>query len=331
LARRTGLVDSLTELLGIKSGLALSTRAVIEQLENSEESSRWWEGDPLSVVRVRGEALESSFCHLLHRVGATPDRLTSWQLGTDFARRNAELLFSLGAACELPGMHPPEGELVSAVRSITTTLACGDMHPGFAPLLELLETIPGWDELRTEVARRFLLARSMPEVRSWDGIRALADLFDAELDVEATDGDYFDQRFIDYLSRNTSDLTAISWRQLECLAAEFFSRSGYDVQLGPGRKDGGVDVKAIRTGLLGPELVVVQCRRQGAGRPVGLDAVRAFWSVVQDDTATRGLIATTSRLTRGARTYCEARRYRLSAAEADNVRAWISSMASAET
>jgi restriction endonuclease Mrr len=74
--------------------------------------------------------------------------------------------------------------------------------------------------------------------------------------------------------------------------------------------------------------VVIQCRRFGKSNVVGVESVRAFWATVNDVDATRGLIATTSRLTTGARAYCEARRYRLNAAEAVNVMEWLQRMGS---
>jgi restriction endonuclease Mrr len=59
--------------------------------------------------------------------------------------------------------------------------------------------------------------------------------------------------------------------------------------------------------------------------PVQLDAVRAFWATV-DENATKGIIATTSRLTSGSEEYCKARLYRLSAFEGDKIINWIRNM-----
>ena len=48
-----------------------------------------------------------------------------------------------------------------------------------------------------------------------------------------------------YLAANPEMLVAIQWRQFEGLAAEWLRREGYDVDLGPGRNDGGVDVPGV--------------------------------------------------------------------------------------
>ncbi len=54
---------------------------------------------------------------------------------------------------------------------------------------------------------------------------------------------YLDQRYIDFLAKNGEDFGRIHWRNFERLATEFFRRQGYEVDLGKGTKDGGVDVR----------------------------------------------------------------------------------------
>jgi hypothetical protein len=55
--------------------------------------------------------------------------------------------------------------------------------------------------------------------------------------------------------------------------------------------------------------------------------VKALWSDVDEAAATRGVVATTSTLAAGARAYCEARRYRLTAAERPMVEKWLRALA----
>ena len=61
---------------------------------------------------------------------------------------------------------------------------------------------------------------------------------------------------------------------------------------------------------------------------MAINEVKALWADVQDKGASKGLIATTTRLAKGARDYCDARKYRLEGAEGDTVRRWIREMAS---
>jgi restriction system protein len=193
-------------------------------------------------------------------------------------------------------------------------------------LPEDLSATSGISQLLEEARPRHILTL-MPQSRAWDGLLSLNDLFEGE-HVASSPESYLDQRFIDYLAAQPGHLSAIHWRQFEHLTGEYFRRNGYIVRIGPGRRDGGVDVIAERTDVtVGPELVVIQCKRFGDNNPIGVDSVRAFWATVTDQNATRGLIATTSRLTIGAKDYCDARRYRLGAADAANVGQWLTQMA----
>ena len=70
---------------------------------------------------------------------------------------------------------------------------------------------------------------------------------------------------------------------------------GYTVTIGPGRADGGTDVTAIRTSnVIGPELVMIQCKRYGQNTPIKITDVQAFWTVANDENATRAFFVTTT-------------------------------------
>jgi restriction endonuclease Mrr len=72
----------------------------------------------------------------------------------------------------------------------------------------------------------------------------------------------------------------------------------------------------------------VQCKRYAGSNTVKIEEVKAFWATLDDVGATRGLVATTSQLEEGARSYCSARRYRLAAAEGEHVRQRLRLLAS---
>lgn len=138
---------------------------------------------------------------------------------------------------------------------------------------------------------------------------------------------YFDQRFIEYLDKQKCDIEDIHWRQFEYLTGEFFRRSGYLVTVNKGRDDGGIDVIAIKENeITGPEKIFVQCKKYKKSNHIQLDSVRAFWATISDEQATKGIIATTSCLTKGSQEYCKARLYRLAAAESDKIENWIKIM-----
>ncbi len=163
--------------------------------------------------------------------------------------------------------------------------------------------------------------------RDWDGTAPLSGLFDTEI-TPADPSEYFDQKFIDYLSANSDDLKSIHWRNFERLTAEFFRRLGYEVQLGPGSKDGGIDVRVWtdRQSTAGPPLIVIQCRRYGDGKYVQIETVKALYADVVNEDAQMGLIATTSVVAPGGKKIIRTRGYPLTVAESDAVKAFTYSM-----
>jgi len=96
----------------------------------------------------------------------------------------------------------------------------------------------------------------------------------------------------------------------------------------PPGHDGGIDIRAAKDdSVAGPELVLVQAKRYSDDRRVDIETVKALWSDVNETAATRGIIATTSALAPGARAYCEAGLYRLTAAERPTVEQWLRALA----
>jgi restriction system protein len=154
---------------------------------------------------------------------------------------------------------------------------------------------------------------------------ALTSLFTSER-LPASGSGFFDQRFINYLSGRPDLLQEVNWRQLEGLAAEWLARSGYDVELGPGRDDGSVDVRAWDAGAKPgtPPVMIVQCKREQ--RKIGKVVVKALWADVHAERADAGLIVTTTDISPGAARVVEARAYPITVANRDEVKRWIAAM-----
>jgi restriction system protein len=57
----------------------------------------------------------------------------------------------------------------------------------------------------------------------WQDMRQLDELFKSEK-LESPHGEYFDERFANFLAANFAEIDKINWRQFEGLAAEFFKR-----------------------------------------------------------------------------------------------------------
>lgn len=319
--RRQYFWDSIIELVGIRSGLSIAHNDIWRLLQRASTttSEAFWTGHPDEWVAIDFGEFQDDFIKLLYSIGVLGDPRPIEALAVEFARRHVTAFpDDEDGWLPLPKIH----NVVQDVNRVVVRHVVDN-----SPLPDLFKSLAGIDELVRDIRMRHIW-NDAPVDKPWDGTASLSALFETE-EVFGAEGTYFDQRYIDYLAAQPVDLTRIHWRKFEQLTAEYFRRAGYQIQLGPGRDDGGVDVLAERMdAAVGPSLVVVQCRRYGESKPVGLDAVRAFWATIGDQSATKGLIATTSRLTRGARDYCNARRYRLSSADGANVRDWLGRMAS---
>lgn len=104
-------------------------------------------------------------------------------------------------------------------------------------------------------------------------------------------------------------------RRFEEISAEVFTRLGYEVTLTPPTNDGGKDLIVVKRSDLGTMLTFVECKRYVPGHPVGVEVVRALNGVVEEGRATSGIVLTTSRFTKGARTLESKLRYRMTLKE----------------
>jgi restriction system protein len=132
-----------------------------------------------------------------------------------------------------------------------------------------------------------------------------------------------DPRLIAYIDSHPEELYSLTPRQFEEFIAELLSKMGYKVRLGPGSKDGGVDVFAERDQDFGPELTLVQCKRHNRDHKVGEPIIKQLHADVNDRRASKGLVVTSSFFTSTALKYIESSKYRLGGADFDKLQAWI--------
>jgi restriction system protein len=137
-----------------------------------------------------------------------------------------------------------------------------------------------------------------------------------------------DARLLRFLNENPQQILSLTWRQFEKLIGLLLEGFGYHVVVSPVGPDGGVDIFADRTTEIGPELVLVQCKRHATTKRVGVPIVKQFCMDIEDRGATRGLIATTSTFTRVALNYIDWKKHRVSGADRSKVEEWIASMVS---
>lgn len=123
-------------------------------------------------------------------------------------------------------------------------------------------------------------------------------------------------------SRTPSDLQKLSPRQFEKFLDSVFKNNGYRSQLGPGQADGGVDIRLYSEDTVSEILTLVQAKRYKSKNPIKIEAVQAFWTVVEDENANRGLFITTSRYLSGVKKFAERKNKKLILADSVDIQNW---------
>jgi restriction system protein len=119
-------------------------------------------------------------------------------------------------------------------------------------------------------------------------------------------------------------LSEMDWRAFEKLIAELLERDGWNIQLMRGTKDGGIDVVSTRADpAVGALKAIWQAKRYGEGRKVQLSQARELSGVIERERASKGVLVTTTSLTRGALDWVKQDEFRLSAKDGNEVRRWV--------
>jgi hypothetical protein len=126
-----------------------------------------------------------------------------------------------------------------------------------------------------------------------------------------------------YLADHPEKMYELKPRLFEELVAELFRAKGYEVELGPGRKDGGVDIRAFLRSDIGALLTLIQCKRYGPKHKINVDVVRQLHGVLNRDNASAGIIVTTSTFTRDARSEQQQLEHRIHLAEYADLTNWL--------
>lgn len=116
----------------------------------------------------------------------------------------------------------------------------------------------------------------------------------------------------------------LSWREFETVIATLLEEDGYTVELTRGTKDGGVDVIAIKD--LGPNgyfKALWQAKKQSVKNKVGISVIRELADTRQEFGASKGIIVTSSLLTRGALERIDRDKYLLGKVDRNELQTWI--------
>lgn len=301
---------------GQKAGLALTRAEILRHIPDHREVVP---SDDARVIRVRREEMESAVRELLFELGVVQTQEDPhWTLtekyfhdahASEILARISDLFFKQTFARAQSPAPIDATPIFEAVAREYGARGIQIMQEYYAALLDYLQG--GLAPFRRT---------------EWTDVKDLDDLFTSG-SLAPTHGAFIDQRFVDYLSKQFEAIDSIHWRQFEALTAEFFSREGCEVSLGPGQDDGGVDVRVWRdsdskTGAA--PTILIQCKRQKA--KVGQVVVKALWADVVAEHAESGLIVTTSALQPGAKKVCVARGYHVSAVDRATLAKWLSQL-----
>jgi restriction system protein len=313
-------LDTIIDIVGIKSGLVLSRREVLDILKTSDADFDLADNELDGFMRICSETYEEHIRYVRVKIGnLNAENAGPWSW--------VNKLRKLDEA----GVDPMS--VIQALSEASRKFAHQRVDPEVLAK-EIKKRVPSasykliftviliWAEHQFESH-----SISTPEQEEWDGGTPLEQLFNCEINSEEG---FMDQKFLDYIATNTEKIQVMHWRNFERFCAEFFERLGYQIQLGPGGNDGGIDIRAFDLQDGTKPLIIIQCKRYKEGRQVGIETVKAFYTDVTFEQAQLGMIITTSEIAPGGKKVCEARKYPLSFAELEDVKKWAKMMSKHE-
>ena len=131
------------------------------------------------------------------------------------------------------------------------------------------------------------------------------------------------EELTEYILSNPNAMHNISPRKFEELVAYIMEKHGYEVTLTQQSRDGGIDIFALKNEGFGNILTIVDCKKYSNSNPVGIAAVRGMYGTLQIESASHGIIATTSRFTRDAINLSQEYKYQLSLKDHADILQWI--------
>ena len=112
---------------------------------------------------------------------------------------------------------------------------------------------------------------------------------------------FTNKSLIEYAIKHPSFFEAITAYEFEYFIAELLEKMGYkNIEVTQKSKDHGVDIFAEIKHTLGTELMIVQCKKNSLNNRVGEPVIKQLLMNVKLQKASKGLIATTSILTKPA-------------------------------
>lgn len=139
--------------------------------------------------------------------------------------------------------------------------------------------------------------------------------------VRADFADVHEELYSHFATR-PEDLHRLDWRQYEILVSRILQAQGFQAELGPGRGDGGVDIRLLQRDPLGDILTLVQVKKYAPKNRIGLQAVQALFGAAAAYGAQRSMFVTTSSYEPVAKRFAARDTVTLELYESSDVAAW---------
>lgn len=321
----TEFTSFLSDRTGYKSGLALTRQEMVELLDKNDPLLNVITNQNGQLERIPSEQVEDAFQIMLYRLGVT---------GRQFIGHAPTLL-------ETEYINDPQK--IALFHQVLRYLSESHFDRGYSSIFDNFDEQKYFHKVEEqggtaalEISKRLVkLIKNSEEASPWDWLDArvihytrpieLKDLFASE-SLEVMYGSFIDQRYINYLAENTHKLSDMHWRKFEGLTAEYFERAGYQVEIGAGRNDGGVDVRIwhAKNDKTTAPVSLVQCKRTKS--KIDKVLVKSLWADVVDENANGGIIVTTLSFSPGARQVCKARNYPIREANRETVVSWLNEL-----
>lgn len=321
------LLPAIGEIVGYKSGMALTRQELVECISDQDSLELLTESDK-SLVVLRAEEFQQIITEILYRIGNISSQdydFPTSELYGKYKRNSRKLkLAKQVVALFIEFMSSPaERKNPGPVDTPSYLMLVLKTHgvPAVNVAFEFLNTM-----------RAFLHLNPFTQFRQveWKDTAQLSGLFESE-SLATQYGHFFDQRYVDFLGKNFDAIDKINWRKFEGLTGEFFARLGFQVGVGPGRDDGGIDLRVWpqEADNSTPPAILVQCKRER--KKVSKVVVKALYADLISENADSGLIVTSTALSPGAQKVCRARAYPIREANRQTLQQWIESMRTPRT
>lgn len=318
-------INTILDIVVIKTGLVISEDYLLEILEEEFPGDRTflnYEERKKHGVRIRSEEFDFYCWQIRQRLGELDKDIRPYLLGDidsmmEWHEKGYDPIKVAQRITEVMGEnYDKENPTLIDPRPVLDKVISENIAP-IELVLEMFKSIVDSQKLSNTI---FPVEQIL-----WDGGIDLNDLFDKESLPKISD-EFIEQKFINYLEANPDKLEKMHWRNFERLTAEFFKRQGYEVELGPGVNDGGIDVRVFDKKDKSKPYIIIQCKRHKESNQVKIETVKSFYTDVEFEGAKKGLIATTSKVAVGGKKVVSIRKYPLQFAENEEIKNWVEKM-----